>query len=302
MCRTPLRELAYARRDMGVTAGLVRDLVVLVPELNAGELEARLAQELATARDRWPEARPDAELAAYALERARLQPDLAAALPRLRLDDLVLAWWCSRGDSRAISAFEVAHADPMRRLVQRFHRLDPDELRQLVRVKLFTGDRPRIVEYSGFGRLENWFRVIAARTLLDAARSKGRERTDALPDEAMLELPAGGSDPREAAARAEVVAAIKRALDTAIQALPPRERTFLRHVVVDGLTLDEIAAMHELHRGTVARTLAAARAQLHEATRELVLAELGSSVTSMLQLLDSQLDLSLHRLFPEPTL
>jgi hypothetical protein len=56
---------------------------------------------------------------------------------------------------------------------------------------------------------------------------------------------------------------------------------------------------------TVGRVLAAARQQLHTATRDRVLAELGvepARLSSVLQLLDSQIDLSLQRLFPEPTL
>ena len=98
-------------------AGLARDLVALAPTVDAGELEANLTRDLATACERWPDASPDAEFASYVLERARAQPELAAALPRLRLADLVLAHWCSRGEPRAISAFEAAHADPLRRPV-----------------------------------------------------------------------------------------------------------------------------------------------------------------------------------------
>lgn len=268
-------------------ADLARDL---------GIGDAELGTRLAAVRARWPDApAPDATFGAYVLERK--QPDLV----NLRVDDLFLAWWCSRSDSRAIAAFDAAHAVVLERLLHRFHRLDADELRQRLHVKLFVGDSPRIREYSGFGLLENWFKVIAARTFLDAARATARERTDPLPDD--LDIAGVAEDPRQLAQRAQVVAAVKRALDTAISGLPPRERTYLRHVIVDGLTQDQIAATYSVHRVTVARTLAAAREQLHEVTRGLVVAELGTSnIASTLALLDSQLDLSLQRLFPEPTL
>ena len=253
--------------------------------LDEVELQARFA----AIRARWPDApEPDAGFAAYLLER---KPDVE----RLRLEDLFLAWWCSRADSRAIAAFDQAHAAVLERLLHRFHRLDADELKQRLRVKLFVGDAPRIRDYSGHGPLENWVKVIAARTFVDVAREAGREPTDPMPEHP------DADDPALAARRAEVVAAVKHALDTAINGLPPRERTYLRHVIVDGLTQEQIASIYAVHRVTVARVLAAAREQLHEVTRGLVVAELGSVASSM-ALLDSQVELSLQRLFPEPTL
>jgi RNA polymerase sigma-70 factor, ECF subfamily len=268
-----------------VIAGLARDL-----GLDENELGARFA----AIRARWPDApAPDAAFTAYVLERK--QPDVQ----RLRLDDLFLAWWCSRGDSRGIAAFDHAHAAVLERLFHRFHRLDPDELKQRLHVKLFVGDTPRIRDYSGHGVLENWVKVIAARTFVDVAREAGRERTDPISEHP--DAPDRADDPGLAAHRAEVVAVVKRALDTAINGLPPRERTYLRHVIVDGLTQQQIASIYAVHRVTVARVLASAREQLHEVTRGLVIAELGSVASSM-ALLDSQLELSLQRLFPEPTL
>jgi RNA polymerase sigma-70 factor len=274
----------------------------------APALEAELAAGMAAARRQWPALPADEPaFAEYVLERARAQAELAAALPRLRIADLLLAWWTTTNDSRALAAFDATHADALDRLLRRFHRLDPDELRQVLSIKLFVGSAtaaPRILDYSGFGFLENWFKIIAARTFLDLVRSRDRERIDDS-DDALFELPSPSDDPRDAAARAQVVAAVKRSLEKAIATLPARERTFLRHVTVDGLRLEQIAATYQLHRVTVARTLASARRQLHDAMRALVVEELGVAapgLASMLQLLDSQIDLSLQRLFPEPTL
>lgn len=283
---------------------LARALVALLGPV-AVEHEPAITAGFATARERWPEADPDEAFATYVVERARAQPDLATALPRLRVDDLVLAWWASSGGSPAIAAFEAAHASAIERLLRRFHRLDADELRQLLRVKLFAGDAPRILDYSGFGFLENWFKIIAARTFLDVARAKGRERIDDIDEAILRDVEAPGADPRDAAARAQLVAAVKAALEAAIAALPARDRTFLRHVMVDGLTLEQIATTYQIHRVTVARALGSARQRLHDATRALVLDKLGiaaDGLASMLQLIDSQIHLSLQRLFPEPTL
>lgn len=265
------------------------------------ELAAAIEAGLARARERWPEATFGDAFATYVAERASAAPDLA----RLRIEDLALAWWASTGDPRAIAAFERALAPVLERLLRRFHRLDADELRQLIRVKLFTGERPRIREYSGFGHLENWFKIIASRTFLDHARALGRERIDDLGEDELLAVAAPNASPQDAAARAELAAAVKAALATAIAELAGRERTFLRHVMVDGLTLEQIATTYRLHRVTVARILGAARQRLYEATRGQVCERLGiapSGLASMLQLIDSQIHLSLQRLFPDPTL
>ena len=285
-------------------------LALLAPEQRAAAavtLEASIQSGVESAQQRWPDAPgPDEAFASYVLDRARDQAELATVLPRLRVDDLLLAWWAGSNESHAISAFEATHGTAIQQLVQRFHRLDPDELRQLLRIKLFVGGAtspPRIRDYSGFGFLENWLKVIAFRTFLDAARTRGREPIEDVED--LLELPASGSDPRDAAARVQMVAAVKAALEIAIAELGARERTFLRHVMVDGLTLDQIAVTYQVHRVTVARALASGRKRLYDTTRALVSGELGVSsagLASMLQVLDSQIHLSLQRLFPEPTL
>ena len=265
------------------------------------ELAAAIEAGLARARERWPEAELGDAFTAHVAERAR---DLAD-LDRLRVEDLALAWWASSGDAHAIAAFEQALAPVLERLIRRFHRLDADELRQLIRVKLFTGERPRIREYSGLGHLENWFKIIASRTFLDHARALGRERIDDIADDQLLEVAAPNASPRDATARAELATAVKAALAAAIAELAGRERTFLRHVMVDGLTLEQIATTYRLHRVTVARILGAARQRLYETTRVQVCERLGvpaSDLASMLQLIDSQIHLSLQRLFPEPTL
>jgi len=265
------------------------------------ELAAAIEAGLARARERWPEADLGDAFTAHVAERARDIADLS----RLRVEDLALAWWAGTGDTRAITAFEQTLAPVLDRLLRRFHRLDADELRQLLRVKLFAGERPRIREYSGFGHLENWFKIIASRAFLDHARALGRERIDDIGDEELLAVAAPNASPQDAAARAELAAAVKAALATAIAGLAGRERTFLRHVMVDGLTLEQIATTYRLHRVTVARILGAARQRLYEATRGQVCERLGiapSGLASMLQLIDSQIHLSLQRLFPEPTL
>jgi RNA polymerase sigma-70 factor (ECF subfamily) len=92
---------------------------------------------------------------------------------------------------------------------------------------------------------------------------------------------------------------LKRAFETALGALPRRERLLLRQHHLDRLTIDELAALYQVHRATAARWVARAREELSDA----ILGELGrrmqvpaSEVQSLLRLVRSQLDISLDRL------
>ena len=213
-----------------------------------GALASQLAAGVAAIRTRWPAA-PDepAAFGAYLGERIAKQADLAAALPRLRVDDLFLAWWAGRGDPGGIRAFEATFADDLNKLVARFHRLPEAELRQRLRIKLFVGappSPPRIADYSGFGFLQNWLRVTAARAFVDVARSDQRTRLEDELDENELLGLGGGGDPRFAHLRDQLGGAVRRAFAASVQTLEPRQRTFLRHAYVDRLTLDQIASTY----------------------------------------------------------
>src|SRR5439155_9308951 len=116
----------------------------------------------------------------------------------------------------------------LRRLVDRFHRLPPDELRQQLRIKLFVGSdksRPRIHDYSGFGFLQNWLRVTAARSFVDAARAdRGRRYEEELDESELLGLAPPSGDPRDAQQRAQLSAALQRPYGAAVAALSPPGR------------------------------------------------------------------------------
>lgn len=228
--------------------------------------------------------------------------DLGRRLGQLRVDDLYLAWWAGQGGAAGIAAFERTFAPDLDRLLARFHRLPSDDLRQQLRVRLFVGTAttpPRVLAYAGLGHLQNWLRVTASRLFVDTARaSRGKDRE--VDDEPLLMALPAADDPELGQLRAQLHEAIKPALAAAAAALAPRARTFLRHVYVDELTLDQIAALHDVHRATVARTLASARADLWAATRAEVAERLGvgaEQLASVVRYLGSQFDLSLSRVF-----
>lgn len=272
----------------------------------------RVARELAAAREKWPTANiTDEQFAAALVSRMASQKDLAAAWQRLRVEDLFLALWCATGDARAIAAFEQVHRADLDGALARFRKLavTADELRQTLRIKLFVaadGRAPRIGDYSGFGFLQNWLRVTALRALVDIARSeKARKLEELLADDDMIGMPQLGPDISSKYSREQVSRAIKSAFARAVAGLGPRQRNFLRHAQVDGLTLDQIAALYSVHRATVARTLAQARAELTEATRRELGQALGiaeDSLDSIVRSADSRIDLSLSRVLKSPEL
>jgi RNA polymerase sigma-70 factor, ECF subfamily len=256
-------------------------------------LGERLASELAAARARWPEATVDDRAFAAALgARLATQREPASAITRLRVEDLLLAQWCATGDPRAITAFERVHRADLDGVLARFRRLGvtADELMQTLRIKLFVASGtkpPRIADYSGFGFLQNWLRVTALRALVDVARSeKARRLEELLADDDLIGMPALGTDLGSKVSRQEVSHAIKQAFARAVAGLAPRQRNFLRHAHVDQLTLDQIAALYGIHRATVARTLAQARAEL----------------VTVVRAADSRIDLSLSRVLRSPEL
>lgn len=272
----------------------------------------RIARELAAARARWPSAAiTDLQFAEALAQRIATQKDLSSAWARLRVEDLFLALWCATGDARAIAAFEQVHRPDLDGVLARFRRLSVtgDELRQTLRIKLFVaseGRAPRIADYSGFGFLQNWLRVTALRALVDIARSeKARKLEELLADDDMLGMPSLSPDIASRYSREQISRAIKGAFARAVANLGPRQRNFLRHAQVDGLTLDQIAALYSVHRATVARTLAQARTELTEATRKELGAQLGiaeDSLDSVVRAADSRIDLSLSRVLKAPEL
>ncbi len=282
------------------------------PLLEEAAVGERIARELAAVREKYPTAAiTDGQFADALAQRIASQKDLTAAWARLRVEDLFLALWCATGDARAIAAFELVHRADLDGVLARFRRLSVtgDELRQTLRIKLFVanGDRPpRIADYSGFGFLQNWLRVTALRALVDIARSeKARKLEELLADDDMLGMPSLSPDIASRYSREQISRAIKAAFARAVTNLGPRQRNFLRHAQVDGLTLDQIAALYSVHRATVARTLAQARAELTEATRKELGAQLGiaeDSLDSVVRAADSRIDLSLSRVLKAPEL
>jgi RNA polymerase sigma-70 factor (ECF subfamily) len=246
---------------------------------------------------------PGVDLPAVELARelgARVDPaDGAHALERLHGSDLYLACACSRGLPGAAAAFEARYLSRVPAFIARADSAGElaDEVAQELREKLLfasEGQEPRIVDYSGRGALEGWLRIVALRAAFKARRAQQRWSARAPPAEAAL---SAGPDPERDYLKLRYRGEYEEAFRAALAALESGERLFLKLHYTDGLNIERIGAIYQLHRATVARRLAAHRRKLLELTRahlreRLRLSE--SEFDSVLQLVRSQMSVSLR--------
>jgi RNA polymerase sigma-70 factor (ECF subfamily) len=266
-------------------------------------LEAILVQAVRDASEAWPDVKLLPETFIFYLAgRVADGETLEVGLRKLCLVDLYLACACARGDARAIAEFDARYFTELERALRKM-RLDGDsfeEIKQQLRVQLFVSDGddlPDIAHYAGRGDLRLWVRTAGVRAALKLLR-RGKYQ---IPDggQALLMTVSDDDDPELARLRETCSADLKAAMGEAAAALTVRQRNLLRHHIVDGLTIDEVGRIYAVHRATAARWIADARAQLLTRTQQLLRTRLrigDTEVDSIVRLVRSQLDLSVHRL------
>lgn len=226
-----------------------------------------------------------------------------AALAQLQVGDLYVACGCALGRAEAVRAFEARAMGAIDAAVASLS-ADGDfaaEIKQRVREQLLVardGAPPRIVEYRGRGPLSRWVRIIAVRAGLQLMRGEKRlrQRTASLPDGL-----AEAFDHELGYLRARYKRELEGAMEHALESLTPRERTVLKLHVLEGVSLSRIGALHGVDKSTVSRWLAHARARVAAEVRRHLSATLelpDGELESLLGLFESNLDLSISRLFP----
>ena len=261
-----------------------------------GELGARLDALVAAARAAWPDLCLTAE--GFVRHLADRAPEGAgeAWLGDVVAADLYLAAACAGGDAAAVTAFHALHDATIRAAAREVAPAAADEVAQRVREKLLVaapGEEPAICKYAGRGSLSGWVRVVTVREAYTHHRRAAREPIDEL--DVMVERAVEAHDPELALLKRRYKSAVKKAFGGAFDALDARERNLLRYAYVDGMTIDDLAQLHGVHRATAARWRNAARERLFEETRRVLVEELdvsASDVTSILRLVGSQLELS----------
>ena len=259
---------------------------------NRADLETVLAATWSRAAAEWP---------GVGLDPARYAHFLGARVPEAELEnaraaDLFIACACASGDGRALAALEGRQFREIDGSLVKMN-LGPariDEVKQRLRHDLFASGR--IGDYRGAGDLKAWLRVSAMRSALKLIRSENREISSS--DDAVLEQRSSSDSPElsymKAAYRAAFSAAFQEALDT----LLPKERTLLKQQIVDGLSVDDLGTLYQVHRATAARWVQSAREKLLMRTRRtfMINAKLSSEeCESIMRMVRSQLDVSLHR-------
>ena len=277
----------------------------------SADWQARLAAALDDPARSWPRSWLAPEQFAAELA-ARLDHDdepAASWWRHLHADDLYLAIACARGVGDAIDRFERRYGDEIGRTARRFERpgLAADDLVQLLRTKLFTGDaaspapeqRPRIASYTGQGFLQNWLRVTATRTFIDCCRGLTDAPEVSIRNELAAGLPEPGADPELQLLKREHLAHFKAAFAEAAAALDASHRIVLKQHLVERLTIDQIGGLYHLHRASAARRIAKAREALLAGTRAALARRLGvppERLGSVLELVASRLEASVERL------
>jgi RNA polymerase sigma-70 factor (ECF subfamily) len=219
--------------------------------------------------------------------------------------DLVLARACAAGEVAALSHFDTTYGGDMAGALSTFRadRDFTDEVLQTVREKLFVGASPKILDYAGRGSLRAWLRAVVMRTALNARRRRIADPAPSGADDALLDVAAPASDPEVAQIVAKYGPAYKRAVHEALAELPPEDRNVLRLSLLEGLGIDAIGRIYDVHRATVARWIGRAREAVVEGARR----RLGESarldaaeLASITRACRATLDLSLVRALEQP--
>jgi RNA polymerase sigma-70 factor (ECF subfamily) len=267
---------------------------------NVQDDEAALSETVAAAREAFPGlGTDDASYVRYLAPRLDASRPLREALRALHTSDLLLACACSAGDRRAILTFEE-HCVRSATAALKKRGIAPEileEAKQDIREKMLVGDgSPRILLYDGRGALRDWLRVALVREAVHLSKREGR--SEPLTYE-LFTVPAAGDTPELSYFKRRYRKEYKEAFTVALAALDASERLLLRQQLILGMSIDELGAIHGVHRATAARWVSAAREKLLSSARRELVKRLGiteAEVAAVVRMIESQLDMSLGRL------
>lgn len=209
--------------------------------------------------------------------------------------DLALCQACAAGDAAAIAELERRHFGEVDHALRKLDRQGDlvDEIKQVMREKLFTGQAPGIASYRGTGPLGRWIQVVATREALMWLR---KHRRDARRE---ADLAGMTRDHDLAVLRREYRAEFERAFADALAERTAKERNLLYYHLVGRLSIDRIGAIYRVHRVTAFRWLRDAREALVARTRALLAERMrlgGDELESLLRLVQSRASVSVERI------
>jgi RNA polymerase sigma-70 factor (ECF subfamily) len=248
---------------------------------------------LRRARARWPEV--TFPLVAFA----------SAAPSVVYPEELCLALACAAGDAAAMAVFEAeflpeAISGPVRlSSVPGF----AAEVAQALRVRLFVAgsERPALIgDYDGSASLLTWTRAVARRCALEELRARKAPISD---PEGLSRLISAGT-PEASLAQDRLRDDFRVALGAAVGSLTARDRSMLRRHLNEGIPIEGLARAYGVHRSSIVRWLAMARATVQERTRQHLARMLGHTeeeVDSLLRAARSRLDIDISSVFRSQT-
>lgn len=224
-----------------------------------------------------------------------LAPDAIALLSG---EGLTLAAACLEGQPAAISIFDSVYLTPLDRVLRK---LDGGselaaETIQGLRAQFLVERPSAFLSYSGRGALSVWLKVIAVRAAQKLRRGTGNAPST---DDELTTLPAPEADPELRFMKLQHRAHFKASFQAALGSLGARERSVLRMSLVEGLSIDDIGRVYDVHRATAARWLTSARELLVSSCRTRLAEQLKISeaeLDEMMGTVQSNLSISLSSL------
>lgn len=225
----------------------------------------------------------------------------AGTLPEDRLRDCFVVCAALHGAPGGVAALEGHLAGPLRAALRKT-RISADEADDVLQRLWSTllvddgqGQGQRLAAWQGQGDLLAYVRVSAVRLALKLRRASGKEQPQG--DE-LLQERADALTPELAYMKESYRASFRVAFQAALDSLPSRDQLLLRQQVLDGLTVDELGALHGVHRATVARWIASARETLIARARRRFFADVAlppEEGEGLMSLVQSRLDETIRR-------
>jgi len=244
------------------------EIVEYHPKVSIGVqgVPLEIGEAVRRARAAWPLI--DIDDARFAERLTELAGAGSVAAAELHVEDLYLAWACIEGNVEALAAFETRMLPVIDATLARL-RIEPgrrDDLVQDLRIHLLIGSGRgpgKLAQYRGCGELERWLHATALRAAYRLARRSRREL--ALDDADMAAAGIVDDHPALVHWKERCRVELEHAFTAALAVLPRRDRLLLKQHYLDRLTIEEVAALHGIHRSSAARWLALARNAVAEA-------------------------------------
>ncbi|MCU0697133.1 MAG: sigma-70 family RNA polymerase sigma factor [Myxococcaceae bacterium] len=151
-----------------------------------------------------------------------------------------------------------------------------DEARQLLRHRALV-DR-KLEAYDGRGPLRAWLKTVALRLEVDLTRA---HREDAVEDRVLDALMPPSAHLEAELVRSQSRQALREAVRASLASMSERERLWIQHHYLDGLTLTAIGKVYGVAPSTVMRALERALATLRSLVRDNLRQAHGLGLTSL---------------------